>query len=197
MVSSFIYLIISIYLIDVLIKGGRTLKKKKLGIVVFEYIIIGSLILIATLGVAALYNKNTETNMEGGAYQLGDHGTSAVWSSENNGGSNTFKITSFTVNPETDISLKIGEHKSFSISVQPQNVWNYKMEYIQSESSKQIVKLEVLDDLHFTLTGLAEGKDIITIRTTDGSKIEKVLIVRVGNIVTDFTIEKIAYVAGA
>lgn len=197
MVSSFIYLIISIYLIDVLIKGGRTLKKKKLGIVVFEYIIIGSLILIATLGVAALYNKNTETNMEGGAYQLGDHGTSAVWSSENNGGSNTFKITSFTVNPETDISLKIGDIKSFNITVQPQNVWNYKMEYIQSESSKQIVKLEVLDDLHFTLTGLAEGKDIITIRTTDGSKIEKVLIVRVGNIVTDFTIEKIDYVAGA
>lgn len=173
------------------------MKKKKLGIVVFEYIIIGSLILIATLGVAALYNKNTETNMEGGAYQLGDHGTSAVWSSENNGGSNTFKITSFTVNPETDISLKIGDIKSFNITVQPQNVWNYKMEYIQSESSKQIVKLEVLDDLHFTLTGLAEGKDIITIRTTDGSKIEKVLIVRVGNIVTDFTIEKIDYVAGA
>lgn len=160
------------------------LRKIKSGFVGIEYCVIGAIIIMGCIAMFKITSDSTDKTLSSGTNNMGDN--LGVTFTETTGSGT--KIASLDVIPD-DVSLKIGETKTVTTIISPNNVWNYGLKWKLSESDSSIVSVTPSSGTtEAILTGLSEGKALITVSTTDGSDINKDVIVRVGYPITEFSV---------
>ena len=86
-------------------------------------------------------------------------------------------VTSLNVNVNGDIDLGIGGTHTVTATVNPQNATNKTLEWVKDRDD---VDLNVSEDtLSCTITGNNAGHASVTVRTTDGSGLEKTFVVMI------------------
>ena len=149
-----------------------------------EYVIIGTVILVAALGIFQMWLPESKENVKVGSENFTDN--KAILGS--NQGNNSYIATNITVNP-SDISLEIGQTQEVTVYVTPSNLWTMPVSW--NATTADLEKFEIIKtpyDDKVEIKALREGKALLNVRTTDGSDISKDVLIRIGAPITDIDI---------
>ena len=152
------------------------MRRNKRGFGGIEYVIIGTVLLVASLGIIQFWVPESKDNVKTGSENLSDNTVRL----ENNAGTDSYIATGLEVFP-TDVALLINETKDIGATVTPTNLWTIPLSW-----SATTADLEIFEIIPTTskdavqIKGLREGKALLNVRTTDGSNLSRDVIVRVG-----------------